>query len=158
MASRAGPRAVGTDGSDFTHREQVATHYQTSAETKPKLRMILKVQTLCAVICLAVGLLVNFDILSLLCFTGYVVGIPLCHMALKQNNVMYINLYGSCCSLLGVFPMVYMLYLSLWSGVLIKYRYVRLAEAVVVIVVNVGGMMHAKNLLTAWTTRTHSRR
>ena len=158
MASRAGPRAVGTDGSDFTHREQVATHYQTSAETKPKLRIILKAQTLCAVICLAVGLVVNFDILSLLCFTGYVVGIPLCHMTLKQNNVMYINLYGSCCSLLGVFPMVYVLYLSLWSGILIKYRYVRLAEAVVVIVVNVGGMMHAKNLMTAWTARTHSRR
>ena len=32
------------------------------------------------------------------------------------------------------------------------YRYVRLAEAVVVIVVNVGGMMHAKNLMTAWTS------
>ena len=93
-----------------------------------------------------------------MCFTGYVFGIPLWHMDLKQNNVTYINLYGSCCSLLSVFPMVYVLYLSLWSGVLIKYRYVRLAEAVVVIVVNVGGMMHAKNLMTAWTARTHSRR
>ena len=29
---------------------------------------------------------------GLLCFTGYVVGIPLCHMALKQNNVTYIEL------------------------------------------------------------------
>lgn len=28
MASRAGPRASGTDGSDFQHRERVATHYQ----------------------------------------------------------------------------------------------------------------------------------
>uniref|UniRef100_A0A8C6BFA2 Protein jagunal homolog 1 n=1 Tax=Monodon monoceros TaxID=40151 RepID=A0A8C6BFA2_MONMO len=28
MASRAGPRAAGTDGSDFQHRERVATHYQ----------------------------------------------------------------------------------------------------------------------------------
>ena len=28
MASRAGPRAMGTDGSDFQHRERVASHYQ----------------------------------------------------------------------------------------------------------------------------------
>lgn len=28
MASRGGPRATGTDGSDFQHRERVASHYQ----------------------------------------------------------------------------------------------------------------------------------
>lgn len=28
MASREGPRAAGTDGSDFQHRERVALHYQ----------------------------------------------------------------------------------------------------------------------------------
>lgn len=28
MASRAGPRAAGTDGSDYQHRERVASHYQ----------------------------------------------------------------------------------------------------------------------------------
>ncbi|CAM4698799.1 unnamed protein product [Lepidochelys kempii] len=28
MASRAGPRAEGTDGSDYQHRERVASHYQ----------------------------------------------------------------------------------------------------------------------------------
>ena len=28
MASREGPRATGTDGSDFKHRERVAAHYQ----------------------------------------------------------------------------------------------------------------------------------
>lgn len=28
MTSHAGPRAAGTDGSDFKHREKVAPHYQ----------------------------------------------------------------------------------------------------------------------------------
>uniref|UniRef100_A0A8D2LJ76 Uncharacterized protein n=1 Tax=Varanus komodoensis TaxID=61221 RepID=A0A8D2LJ76_VARKO len=28
MASRAGPRTAGTDGSDFRHRERVAEHFQ----------------------------------------------------------------------------------------------------------------------------------
>ncbi|XP_029100106.1 protein jagunal homolog 1 isoform X1 [Monodon monoceros] len=34
MASRAGPRAAGTDGSDFQHRERVATHYQMRYEVR----------------------------------------------------------------------------------------------------------------------------
>ena len=38
MASRAGPRATGTDGSDFTHRERVASHYKESVLWKAKLK------------------------------------------------------------------------------------------------------------------------
>lgn len=38
MASRGGPRATGTDGSDFTHRERVAAHYKESVKWKVKLR------------------------------------------------------------------------------------------------------------------------
>ena len=33
MASRKGPNVVGTDGSDFQHRERVATHYQDRSVT-----------------------------------------------------------------------------------------------------------------------------
>jgi len=38
MASRRGPLVHGTDGSDFGHREQVATHYQISVASKNSLR------------------------------------------------------------------------------------------------------------------------
>ncbi|NP_001230668.1 protein jagunal homolog 1 isoform 3 [Mus musculus] len=38
MASRAGPRAAGTDGSDFQHRERVAMHYQMRYECDPQVR------------------------------------------------------------------------------------------------------------------------
>ena len=41
MAARAGPRAEGTDGSDFRHREKVASHYQESVAIKGKLRKSL---------------------------------------------------------------------------------------------------------------------
>eukprot|EP00795_Rhopilema_esculentum_P017531 gene17531-9156_t len=41
MAARAGPRAEGTDGSDFKHREKVASHYQESVTIKGKLRKSL---------------------------------------------------------------------------------------------------------------------
>lgn len=40
MASRAGPRAVGTDGSDFQHRERVASHYQMSVSLKSEIRKL----------------------------------------------------------------------------------------------------------------------
>lgn len=41
MASRDGPRAVGTDGSDFTHRQRVASHYKESVQWKGKLKACL---------------------------------------------------------------------------------------------------------------------
>ncbi len=158
MAARVGARAQGTDGSDFTHREQVARHYQTSAVMKPKLRKVLLVQALCAVVCLTVGVLVKYDIASLVCFAGYLCGVPMCYFALQRNSVTLINLYGTSCSVLGVFPMCYLLYLSLWSGVVTKYRYVRIAEAIVVLAVNMAGMYFAKALLEAWSSRTQQKR
>ncbi|KAK1802400.1 hypothetical protein P4O66_022060, partial [Electrophorus voltai] len=40
MASRSGPRASGTDGSDFQHRERVAAHYQMSVALKSEIRKL----------------------------------------------------------------------------------------------------------------------
>ncbi|XP_028655766.1 protein jagunal homolog 1-A isoform X1 [Erpetoichthys calabaricus] len=40
MASRAGPRATGTDGSDYRHREKVASHYQMSVSLKSEIRKL----------------------------------------------------------------------------------------------------------------------
>lgn len=40
MASRAGPRAAGTDGSDFQHRERVAMHYQMSVTLKYEIKKL----------------------------------------------------------------------------------------------------------------------
>ena len=152
MAGTVGPRARGSDGSDFTHRERVAGHYQISARTKPILRKVLLIQVFCAVMCLGVGLLVKYDIPSLLCFLGYVCGIPLCYVALNRNSVNLINLYGTSCSLLGAFPMFYTLYLFLWTGAVTEYRQIRFIQAVVVILVNAGGMYFAKKLMDAWST------
>ncbi|XP_064218079.1 protein jagunal homolog 1 isoform X2 [Aotus nancymaae] len=43
MASRAGPRAAGTDGSDFEHREHVAMHYQMSVTLKYEIKKLIYV-------------------------------------------------------------------------------------------------------------------
>jgi len=41
MASREGPRAEGSDGTDFLHRERVASRYETSAAYKTRLRYVI---------------------------------------------------------------------------------------------------------------------
>ncbi|KAM3914630.1 protein jagunal homolog 1 isoform 1-T3 [Leptodactylus fuscus] len=41
MASRAGPRASGTDGSDYQHRERVANHYQMSVSLKNEIKKLI---------------------------------------------------------------------------------------------------------------------
>lgn len=38
MASRGGPMVMGTDGTDFGHRQRVATHYLLSAQSKSRLK------------------------------------------------------------------------------------------------------------------------
>ena len=47
MSSRSGPRASGTDGSDFSHREKVATHYKDSVKWKSKLKLNLSLHLIC---------------------------------------------------------------------------------------------------------------
>ena len=83
MAGRGGPRAAGTDGSDFTHREKVASHYQTSVVLKYRFKLLLCVQSALAVLCLAVGFLVRYDYCFLLTFSGYLVGVPLAYLSLR---------------------------------------------------------------------------
>lgn len=157
MASSVGPRARGTDGSDYLHRERVANHYTVSAEIKPKLRKVLQLQILCALLCLGLGLIDHYDIVFLLTFSGYLLGIPFCYLALKRNNSTYMNLYGCCCSILGVFPMVYLLYTSLWTGLVPDYRYLKLLLAAAVVLCNTTGMYFAKKLMEAWTATTNRR-
>ena len=156
MAGREGPRARGTDGSDFQHREKVASHYQSSVSLKSRLRLVLLAQALLAALCLGVGLLLRYDYPFLLCFAGYVVGIPLAYFSLKKNNANFINTYGTACSMLGVFPMAFILYLCLWTGAIHNYRYLRVGTAVAVVLVNGLGMYTAKRLMQTWTSKPKS--
>lgn len=54
--SSSGVRAAGTDGTDFQHRERVASQYADSAKLKPRLRVLLTVHSLlCGLVALSVG-------------------------------------------------------------------------------------------------------
>lgn len=156
MAARIGPRAQGTDGSDFSHRERVAERYQMSAELKPRMKGVLYAQAACALACLALGLLVRFEYLFLAASLGYFVGISLCYSSLARNNALYIDLYGMSLSFVVVFPMVFELYSSLWSGVIQQFRVQRQAVAVVAILLSGYGMNVAKRLKATWTQKAKS--
>jgi hypothetical protein len=41
MSLPGSQRIAGTDGSDFKHRERIATHYHVSLETKSRLRLLI---------------------------------------------------------------------------------------------------------------------
>lgn len=57
MSLPGSQRVEGTDGNDFEHRERVATHYRVSAETKIRLRLLIYLHFVLA-------LLVFFQILT----------------------------------------------------------------------------------------------
>eukprot|EP00731_Ephydatia_muelleri_P014982 Em0008g702a len=153
MAARIGPRAQGTDGSDFSHRERVAERYQRSAELKPKMKGILCAQAACAISCLVLGIMVRFDYLFLAASLGYLIGITLCYSSLGRNTAPYIDVYGMSLSFLVVFPMVFELYSSLWSGVIEQLRVPRQTVAVVAILLSGYGMHVAKLLKATWTQK-----
>ena len=65
MASRQGPIAAGSDGTDFQHRERVASHYETSAAYKLRLRCVIYLHLLLVALMvfrLSAGLCLLFNV------------------------------------------------------------------------------------------------
>jgi len=65
MASREGPRPEGSDGTDFQHRERVASHYETSAAYKLRMRYVIYLHLLLVVLMvfrLTAGLCLVFNV------------------------------------------------------------------------------------------------
>lgn len=113
MASRDGPRATGTDGSDFSHRQRVASHYKDSVQWKAKLKACLCFQlflnlTVGGWIAAASSGLAKADpqtweLIWLLSVIPAVVGLA----SLPKNNIK--QMYVCACGILviGVGPLVF---------------------------------------------------
>ena len=157
MASRAGKRPKGSDGSDYLHREKVPDHVQLSVKWKSNLRYILIAQVICLIYNLGVVSL-TFDYPSIICGLGYAIGLPACWQAIRKNNIHFINVYGACCSMLSIFPMTYTLYCFLWTNAIPSHHWLRLVQAMAVIASNGSGCYHAKQLMTLWTIPPSKRR
>ena len=152
MASRVGGRAVGTDGSDYSHREKVAHHYQKAAGLKKKCKKLMLFQSASLV-----GLVVTTAFLSLhppllIAIVGYLIGLPAIHFGLQRNSFIMANIYGTCCVLLGLFPTSYSVYKILFKGPssIDVHGIVIVAQCVVVVVLNIVGAYIAKALMVLW--------
>lgn len=150
MASREGLRARGTDGSDYSHRQRVAGHYQESVTVKKRLKILLYVQAVLFVLVVGIGAWLR-DRPLLLAAVGYAVGLPAGWRALNRNTVALVHVYGTAVTMLGIFPMFYLLYTFLWTGVVVNYHLLRFLAAVAIIGVNGFAAKCAKELVTMWS-------
>lgn len=153
MASRAGKRAAGTDGSDFSHRQRVADHYQKSVTLKKRLKTVIPVQLLCMILALAVGVWLT-DYPLLLAGLGYGIGLPAGWQAIAKNSAGLINVYGVSTTMLGIFPMLYRIYTFLWTGAVRDHHLIRFAGAVLITVTNMIAAKIAKQLMEIWTPKS----
>uniref|UniRef100_A0A8P4GEC1 Jagunal homolog 1a n=1 Tax=Dicentrarchus labrax TaxID=13489 RepID=A0A8P4GEC1_DICLA len=64
MTSRVGPRAAGTNGSEFKHRERVAPQYQMSASLKAEVRKLNLVHLLIWLLVAAQMTVSHFQLVS----------------------------------------------------------------------------------------------
>ena len=158
MAARYGPRASGSDGSDYSHREQVAVHYQQSVLLKRRLSWVMYAQLPLLVLSLLLsGIVYGNQILVpfLLCTIGYLVGIPSAYYGSLRNHSILMNIYGNCCIVLGVFPMSYQLFhiFQHHTG-----DYLAFLVGACIMVVNIAGALCARGLLVAWEPATKNKK
>ncbi|XP_039673914.1 protein jagunal homolog 1-A [Perca fluviatilis] len=117
MTSRVGPRAAGTNGSDFKHRERVAPHYQMSAALKSEVRKLNLVHLLLWLLVAAQVTVSHFDLVS-----HDTVSMPyqweypyllsllplLCSgLSLPKNNISYLVISMISAGLFSVAPLIY---------------------------------------------------
>ena len=152
MASRAGNRAAGTDGSDFAHRERVAPHYLKTTNIKRQFKPLLTLQALCLVSVLATAILLFPHPPLMLAVCGNLFGLPAIHFGLRRNSISLVNVYAACCVLLGVFPMSFTLYKTAVSGAGLEVTNVFLGvQSATVLLLNVIGAYLSKELMMLWT-------
>ncbi|KAM8904396.1 protein jagunal homolog 1-B isoform 1-T1 [Spinachia spinachia] len=117
MASRAGPRAAGTDGSDFQHRERVASHYQMSVALKSEIRKLNIVHTLIWVLMAAQATVSQLSLVShKVVASPYqweypyflsIVPLVFSFLALPRNNISYLVISMISAGLFCVAPLIY---------------------------------------------------
>ncbi|KAM4022128.1 protein jagunal homolog 1 [Anomaloglossus baeobatrachus] len=181
MASRAGPRAAGTDGNDYLHRERVANHYQMSVSLKNEIKKLIYAHIiiwalLAAQTTVAQLKLVSHDLVAmpyqweypyLLSIVPSLFGL----FSFPRNNISYLVIsmistglfsiapliYGS----MEMFPMAQQLYRH---GKAYRFIFGFSAVSVMYLVMVIAVQVHAwqiyysKKLLDSWFTSTQEKK
>lgn len=181
MASRAGPRAEGTDGSDFQHRERVASHYQMSVALKSEIRKLNIVHVLIWLLLAAQVMVSQLNLVSHSMVAApyqwvypYLLSIlpsVFSFMALPRNNISYLVISMVSAGLFCVAPLIYggmemfpVAQQLLRHGKAYRFIFgfsaVSVMYLVMVIAVQVHGwqIYYSKKLLDAWFTSTQDKK
>ncbi|CAG00883.1 unnamed protein product, partial [Tetraodon nigroviridis] len=181
MASRAGPRASGTDGSDFQHRERVASHYQMSVALKSEIRKLNIVHVLIWMLIAAQVVVSQLGLVSHRLVASpyqweypYLLSIAptaFSFLALPRNHISYLVIsmisgglfcvspliYGS----MEMFPMAQQLYRHGKAyRFIFGFSAVSVMYLVIVVAVQVHGwqIYYSKKLLDQWFTGTQEKK
>ncbi|XP_030637645.1 protein jagunal homolog 1-B [Chanos chanos] len=181
MASRAGPRATGTDGSDFQHRERVASHYQMSVALKGEIRKLNYAHIVVWVLVMAQVVvsqlkLVSHNMVSAPYQWEYpyllsVIPTVFSFMALPKNNISYLVISMISAGLFCIAPIIYggmemfpVAQQAFRHGKVYRYIFGFSAVSVMYLVLVIGVQVHAwqiyysKKLLDAWFTSTQEKK
>ncbi|XP_030064413.1 protein jagunal homolog 1 [Microcaecilia unicolor] len=181
MASRSGPRAKGTDGSDYQHREKVASHYQMSVSMKSEIKKLIYVHVLIwlllvAQMCVAHLKLVSHDLVAMpyqwqypymLSIIPSIVGL----FSFPRNNISYLVISMISAGLLSIAPLIYgsmemfpMAQQLYRHGKAYRFIFGFSAVSVMYLVMVVAVQVHAwqiyysKKLLDSWFTSTQEKK
>ncbi|KAM4652825.1 protein jagunal homolog 1 isoform 1-T2 [Discoglossus pictus] len=181
MASRAGPRATGTDGSDFQHRERVANHYQMSVSLKSEIKKLIYAHVViwllvAAQMCVAHLKLVSHDVIAmpyqweypyLLSIIPSLLGL----FSFPRNNISYLVLSMISTGLFSIAPLIYgsmemfpMAQQMYRHGKVYRFIFgfsaVSVMYLVMVVAVQVHGwqIYYSKKLLDSWFTSTQEKK
>ncbi|XP_042309227.1 protein jagunal homolog 1 [Sceloporus undulatus] len=181
MASRAGPRAAGTDGSDFRHRERVAEHFQMSVSLKSEIKKLIYMQValwllVAAQMCVAHFKLLSHDLVAmpyqweypyLLSIIPSLFGL----FSFPRNNISYLVISMISTGLFSVAPLIYgSMEMFPMAQQLYRhgkaYRFIFGFSAVsvmyllIVVAVQVHGwqLYYSKKLLDSWFTSTQEKK
>ncbi|XP_003217932.1 protein jagunal homolog 1 [Anolis carolinensis] len=181
MASRAGPRATGTDGSDFRHRERVAQHFQMSVSLKSEIKKLIYMQVALWLLVAAQMCVAHFKLLShdqvampyqweypyLLSIIPSLFGF----LSFPRNNISYLVISMISTGLFSVAPLIYgSMEMFPMAQQLYRhgkaYRFIFGFSAVsvmyllIVVAVQVHGwqLYYSKKLLDSWFTSTQEKK
>lgn len=179
--SRAGPRASGTDGSDFQHRERVANHYQMSVSLKNEIKKLTYAHILLWVLIAAqIGVahlkLVSHSLVAMPYQWEYpymlsIIPSLLGLFSFPRNNISYLVISMISAGLFSIAPLIYGS-MEMFPMAQQLYRHgkayrfifgfsaVSVLYLVMVVAVQVHGwqIYYSKKLLDSWFTSTQEKK
>lgn len=181
MKSRGGPRAAGTDGGDFKHREKIFSQYQMSAPLKSEVRKLNIIHLLIWLLVAAQAIISHLNLVSSDTVAApyqweypYLLSVlPLLFssLSLPKNNISYLVISMISSGLFSIAPLIYGS-MEMFPGAAQLYRHgmayrfifgysavtVMYLVMIIALQVHAWQIYYSKKLLDAWFDSTQEKK